>query len=261
MTMSASNSLRRERIREYLMQNRSAAVADLGAHLDASEATIRRDIQVLVKEPGFRRIKGGIGIEDSTAELSVHQRGHIMAERKRVIGRTAAELVQDGESVFLGSGSTIIEVARCLADRRDLTVITNSLPVVALLADKPRINLVVAGGALRRPEQSLIGHIVEKTLSELRADKVIMGIQGIHPEHGLTNEFLPEAVLDRYLVDFAPQLVIAADSSKLGKIKASFVGKIEDVDILVTDDDADPAVLAELSRRGVRTVVAEGAPR
>ena len=80
------------------------------------------------------------------------------------------------------------------------------------------------------------------------------------PEHGLTNEFRPEAVLDRYLVHFAPQLVIAADSSKLGKIKASFVGKIEDVDILVTDDDADPAILAELSRRGVRTVVAEGAP-
>jgi DeoR/GlpR family transcriptional regulator of sugar metabolism len=255
-TVSVSNELRREKIREYLMQNRAAGVRDLGAALDASEATIRRDIQALVREPGFRRLRGGIGIEESSAELSVSQRGHLMAERKRTIGRAAAALVGDGESVFIGSGSTMVEVARALADRPSLTVITNSLPVIALFSENPRVNLVVAGGALRRPEQSLIGHLVEKALAELRADRVIMGIQGIHPEHGLTNEFLPEAVLDRSLVHFAPELVIAADSSKLGKIRASSVGGIEDVDVLVTDDGADPALLAALETRGVRIVIA-----
>lgn len=243
------------------MKNRNAGVRDLGAELHASEATIRRDIQILLREQGFRRIRGGIGIEESTGDLSVLQRGHLMAERKRLIGRKTAELVRDGEVVFIGSGSTTMEVARALGRHTDLTVITNSLPVVMILADNPRVNLVVAGGALRRPEQSLIGHIVEKALSELRADKVIMGIQGIHPEHGLTNEFLPEAVLDRYLVHFAPQLCIVADSSKLGKTKASFVGSIDDIDVLVTDDAADPGVLAALSERGVQTVIAgkEGA--
>jgi DeoR/GlpR family transcriptional regulator of sugar metabolism len=242
------------------MRNRSAGVSDLGAELKASEATIRRDIQILLREPGFRRIRGGIGIEESTAELSVLQRGHLMADRKRLIGRKTAELVQDGEVIFIGSGSTTIEVARALSNHKDLTVISNSIPVVMILADNPRVNLVVAGGAFRRPEQSLIGHIVEMALSELRADKVIMGIQGIHPEHGLTNEFLPEAVLDRYLVHFAPHLCIAADSSKLGKIKASLVGSIEDVDVLVTDDAADPAMLAALADRGVRAVLAGRPP-
>ena len=238
------------------MRSRSAGVRDLGEALSASEATIRRDIQALLREPGFRRIRGGIGIEESTGELSVLQRGHIMAERKRLIGKRMAGLVKDGEVVFIGSGSTTMEVARALAGHNDLTVIPNSLPVVSILADNPRVNLVVAGGALRRPEQSLIGHIVEKALSELRADTVIMGIQGIHPQHGLTNEFLPEAVLDRYLVHFAPQLCIVADSSKLGKIKASFVGEIDDVDVLVTDDAADPALLAAFADKGVRTVLA-----
>jgi len=256
--MSVTNASRRERIREYLMRTHGASVQDLGNQLQASEATIRRDIQILVKEPGFKRVRGGIGLDESKSELSVLQRGHLMRESKRIIGETAAEMVHDGEVIFLGSGSTTIEVARHLADRRDLTVITNSLPIINVLVDNPRINIVVAGGAMRRPELSFIGHIVEKALNELRADKVIMGIQGVHPEHGLTNEFLPEAILDRFLVRFAPQLVIVADSSKVGKIKASFVGNIEDIGILITDADADPALLSQITSRGVQTVIAHG---
>jgi DeoR/GlpR family transcriptional regulator of sugar metabolism len=255
--MSVTNESRREKIREYLLRNRNAGVKDLCAYLDASEATIRRDILALAGEAGFRRMRGGIGLDETKPELSVVQRGHLMADKKRAIGRKAAELVRDGEVVFLGSGSTTVEVAKGLAAHKSLTVITNSLPIITTLMDNPRIELVVAGGALRRPELSLIGHLVEKSLSELRADKVIIGIQGLHPEHGLTNEFLPEAVLDRYLVHFAPQLFLVADSSKLGKIKASFVGNIKDIHVLITDCAADPHILSQLEAQGVRIVVAD----
>jgi DeoR/GlpR family transcriptional regulator of sugar metabolism len=86
---------------------------------------------------------------------------------------------------------------------------------------------------------------------------VIIGIQGIHAESGLTNEFLPEAVLDRVLVAFAPQLIIVADSSKIGKIKASAVGKIEDIGILVTDPSFDAGMLEGLQSRNIRVVLAE----
>jgi DeoR/GlpR family transcriptional regulator of sugar metabolism len=255
--MSVTNELRREKIREYLLRNRSAEVRDLSRDLGASEATIRRDLSALLGESGFKRIRGGIGIDETKAELSVAQRGYLQADRKRLIGKKAAELVHDGEVIFLGTGSTTIEVAKNLTGHRNLTVITNSLPIITTLVDSPGIALVVTGGALRRPELSFIGHIVEKALAELRADKVIIGIQGIHPERGLTNEFLPEAILDRVLVRFAPQLVIVADSSKLGKIKASFVGGIEDIGMLVTDSSIDATVLGELEKRGVNVMLAE----
>jgi DeoR family transcriptional regulator of aga operon len=259
--MSSANRIRRDKIIEYLMQHRSAAVKDLGNYLNTSEATIRRDLRGLAREVAYRRTRGGIALDETHTELSVVQRGHVQADRKRLIGNRAAQLVSDGEVIFLGSGSTTIEVARSLGGHRDLTVITNSLPVINILADNPRVSLVVAGGALRRDELSFIGHIVEKALMELRADIVIMGIHAIHTEHGLTNEYLPEAIVDRFLVQYAPRLVIVADSTKLGKTRASYVGAIEDIDTLVTDAGISPEMKAEIERRGAKVVIAgeEGA--
>lgn len=255
--VSVANERRRTAIREYLLKNGNAEVSKLSQHFDASEATIRRDILALLKENGFKRFRGGIGVDDTKSEPSLAQRSYLQPDKKRLIGKKAAELVHDGEAIFLGTGSTTLEVAKNLTMRRNLTVITNSFPVITTLVESPGVDLVVTGGALRRPELSFIGHIVEKALSELRADKVIIGIQGIHPESGLTNEFLPEAMLDRVLVTFAPQLIIAADSSKIGKIKASAVGRIEDIGILVTDPSIDPDIMEDLRRHGVRVMLAE----
>ena len=255
--MSVTNDQRRAAIREYLLRNGRAEVGGLSRDFNASEATIRRDILVLLKENGFKKLRGGIGVDDTKAEPSFAQRSYLQSDKKRRIGKKAAELVHDGEAIFLGTGSTALEVAKNLTTRRNLTVITNSFPVITTLVDSPGVDLVVTGGALRRPELSFIGHIVEKALSELRADKVIIGIQGIHPESGLTNEFLPEAMLDRVLVTFAPQLIIVADSSKMGKIKASAVGRIEDIGVLVTDPSIDAGFLEDLHRHSVRVLLAE----
>jgi len=255
--MSITNERRRAAIREHLLRNGSAEVGWLGRHFNASDATIRRDILALLKEHGFKKLRGGIGVDDTKAEPSFAQRSYLQSDNKRRIGKKAAELVHDGEAIFLGTGSTALEVAKNLTTRRNLTVITNSLPVLTTLVDSPGVDLVLTGGALRRPELSFIGHIVERALAELRADKVIIGIQGIHSESGLTNEFLPEAMLDRVLVTFAPQLIIVADSSKLGKIKASAVGKIEDIGVLVTDPAIDAPILEDLQRHGVRVMLAE----
>ncbi len=257
MRMSTTSRRRRERIREYLLQNRSAEVQDLCQAMDASEATIRRDVLALLSESGFKRTRGGICIDESKTELSVAQRGYLQSDKKKLIGKKAAELIHDGEVIFLGTGSTTIEVARNLTGHHNLTVITNSLPIISTLVDCPGVDLVVTGGAVRRPELSFIGHIVEKALSELRADKVIIGIQGIHPERGLTNEYLPEAILDRVLVRFAPQLIIVADSSKMGKIRASFVGGIGDIGVLVTDSEVDRTILDRLSAQGVQVLLAD----
>jgi len=108
------------------------------------------------------KFSGGIGVDDTNTETSFTQRSYMQSDKKRRIGKKAAELVHNGEAIFLGTGSTALEVAKNLTTRRNLTVITSSLPVITTLVDSPGVDLVVTGGALRRPELSFIGHIVEK---------------------------------------------------------------------------------------------------
>jgi DeoR/GlpR family transcriptional regulator of sugar metabolism len=113
---------------------------------------------------------------------------------KECIGRATAALVSDGDSVFIGSGSTTAHVARNLVDRRNLTVVTNALNVATELAAAEGVTVVVTGGIMRASELSLVGHIAEQSLREVRVDKVIMGMRAISLEAGLTNDYLPEVI-------------------------------------------------------------------
>jgi DeoR/GlpR family transcriptional regulator of sugar metabolism len=123
--------------------------------------------------------------------------------------------------------------------------------MVSLLCSLPP-----TGGFLRHSELSLIGHFVEKALADLRADKVVIGIHGIHLQEGLTNDYLPEAMSDRAIIRFAKTVMVLADSSKLGKLKASFVAELDAVSEVVTDHGAPADFVAALESRGIRVTLA-----
>jgi DeoR family transcriptional regulator of aga operon/DeoR family fructose operon transcriptional repressor len=256
--MSLLKSDRLTRIREYVSLNGSATVAELCNLLGVSQATVRRDLDELSTRNLLQRTFGGVTTPSlTTAEPPVFQRRNINAEQKRMIGRLAASMVNNGETVFLGSGSTTLEVARSIKQKRNVTVITNSLPIANLLSDAADVKVIVAGGFLRQTELSMIGHTVEHSLSELRADKVIMGIQGVHVEHGLTNDYLPETKTDRAIVRFAPVVIVVADHSKFGQIKSSFVAELSAVDTIVTDSEAPEDIVLQIRARGIRIEVAD----
>jgi DeoR/GlpR family transcriptional regulator of sugar metabolism len=205
----------------------------------------------------LQRTFGGVTIPSlTTVEPSVFQRRSMNAEEKRMISELAASMVNNGETVFLGSGSTTLEVARALKQKQNVTVITNSLPIVNLLADSVEVKVIVTGGFLRQAELSMIGHLVEHSLSELRADKVIMGIQGVHPEHGLTNDYLPETKTDRAIIRFAPVVIIVADYSKFGQIKSSFVAELSAAHTIITDSRAPKDMVEQILAKGIRIEVA-----
>jgi DeoR/GlpR family transcriptional regulator of sugar metabolism len=255
---STITNQRLEKITEYIAKSGRASIAELGDLLKVSQGTIRRDIDKLSNVGTVIRLHGGAAWpETPKLEPPIYQRGSVNFAEKQKIGKKASELIQEGETVFLGSGSTVIELAKNLRTRKGLTVITNSLPVLNTLSDCPDINVIVTGGFLRHSELSFIGHFVEKSLAELRADKVVIGIHGIHLEHGLTNDFLPEAMSDRAIIRFSKTVVIVADSTKLGKVKPSFVAELAAVSEIVTDRGAPADFVAELNRRGIRVTIAE----
>ena len=249
---------RQQRILQAVRENGHITVAELSRHCQISAVTIRRDLRELAAQGLLRRSHGGalLAIPESP-EAPVIQRMGSQADIKGLIGRAAAALVADGESVFLGSGSTTAYVARYLAQRRSLNVVTNALNIASELAGAAGVTVVVTGGMLRASELSLIGHIAEQSLREVRVDKVIIGMRAISLEKGLTNDYLPEVMTDRAIISMAPQLILVADHTKFGQVAAAYVAPVERVTTLVTDNGTDPQILARLQELGIRVIVAE----
>ncbi len=250
---------RQYRIVQQVHEKGKISVKDLCNSLHVSPATIRRDIDELTSKGVVKRTHGGIVLPDIREfDPPVLQRRYLQTEEKRKIAREAAKLVNDGETIFLGNGSTVLEVAEQLQEKKNLTVITNSFPIIHLLLEKPNINIITTGGFLRQPELSLIGHFVENSLKELRADKVIMSFQGIHLQHGLTNNSVMEADTDRAICNLSSQVIVVADHTKCNKTRASFVADIKKINILIIDNNTPPDFIKELRKLDIEVIIANG---
>jgi DeoR/GlpR family transcriptional regulator of sugar metabolism len=249
---------RQQRILEAGEDSRQVTVVELSHRFDVSEVTIRRDLRELAAQGVLRRAHGGaVASIPAPPEPPVVQR-MIQAENcKECIGRAAATLVSDGDSVFIGSGSTTTFVAQHLVNHTDLTVVTNALTIATELAAAEGVTLVVTGGMMRASELSLVGHITEQALREVRVDKVIMGMRAISLQAGMTNDYLPEVMTDRTIIEMAPELILVADHTKFGKIASAYVAPVERVTTLVTDIGIDPETLTHLRHMGIRVIVAD----
>jgi DeoR/GlpR family transcriptional regulator of sugar metabolism len=257
------NSLLKEErqrlILEALQENKKVGVQDLSRRFGTSEVTIRRDLQELASSGMLRRAhRGAILVNPAPPEPPVVHRMALGQQEKEAIACQASELVCDGDSIFIGSGSTTAYLARHLVGRKQLTVVTNALNIAADLAlANENITTVVTGGVVRSDELSLLGHIVELTLPEMRVEKIFMGMQAISIEGGLTTDHLPEVATARKVFDMAPELIVLADHSKLNTLAAAFIAPVTRMTTLVTDAGADAPFLARLEGLGIRVIIAE----
>jgi DeoR/GlpR family transcriptional regulator of sugar metabolism len=258
--MASFNSLSSfERQRELIRLVRRTgrlSVAQICEQFCISEATARRDLEALSEQGIIQRVHGGaILVHLAPPEEPVLRRSHEQENEKESIGRAAAALIQDGETVLLSSGTTVLQVAQQLVNR-NITVITNSLPVINLMSEKENITLITLGGMLRASELSFIGHITEQAVSEVRADKVILGIRAISLDQGLTNDYLPETLTDRALLKAGRENIIVADHTKCGVMSTAFVAPLTVVNMLVTDKQTDTEFIESLRAQGIEVIVA-----
>ncbi len=246
---------RRQQIIRFLQTQKRSTVDELIRHFRVSPATIRRDLDALEKQGKIRRFRGGAMLGQAPPELPALQRAKEQAEEKARIGKAAAQLVEDGDTIFLGSGTTVLEVARHLHGKEGLTVITNSLLVVNELAHDEAIETIVIGGMLRHSELSMIGHIAEQALREVRANKVFMGIRAIDLKNGLTNDYLPETLTDRAILNIGAQTIILADHTKCGVVSTAYLAPLSAVDVLITDDKTDKDFIEALRQRNIEVII------
>lgn len=252
---SVSSIERLDRIAAYIDEHELVSVAELCAHFDVSEATIRRDLDVLSEQNRVQRIHGGAKKNLSAPpEPPVLQRSNEQAQEKARIGKAVVSMIQEGETVFIGSGSTALEVAKNLDRFTKLTVISNSLLVINELIRHPSIEIISLGGVIRKTERSFIGHLTEQSLSQLRADRVIIGIHAIDVNNGLTNDYLEETITDRTILRSGQQVIVVADHTKCGRVSKAYVAAVEIVDIFVTGVETPEEFAASLTEKGIRVI-------
>lgn len=240
---------------DLIEQRQRITVTEIVQQFAVSEATARRDLEALASQGKVQRVHGGaIALETPPPELPILERKNEQENEKARIGRKAAELVLPGETIFLGSGTTVLEIARALRERTGLTILTNSLPVLNTLSGTEN-TIICLGGMLRPSELSFIGHITEQALAEVRADKVFMGTRAISLE-GLTHEYLPETMTDRAILRAGRRIIIVADHTKFGRATTVLLAPLEKIHTLVTDHQADPEFIHTLRENNIHIILA-----
>ncbi|MEV7415874.1 DeoR/GlpR family DNA-binding transcription regulator [Streptomyces sp. NPDC089919] len=229
--------------------------------LGVSAATIRRDFDELADQQLLVRTRGGAVPHGVSYELPLRYRGSRQAAEKQRIAAAVAELIVPGEVVGLTGGTTTTEAARALAARPDLangspalTVVTNALNIAAELAIRPQFKIVVTGGVARPQTYELIGPLADGVLGQITLDTALLGVNAFDPEHGTAAHDQDEAAINRLLCERARRVVVATDSSKLGRRAFASICPTEQVDVLVTDAGVDPQTAERFRAAGVEVV-------
>ncbi|MBN1639942.1 MAG: DeoR/GlpR transcriptional regulator [Anaerolineae bacterium] len=241
---------RRRRIADIIRAQGSVRVPELCLQLDASESTIRRDLQYLERQGILERSYGGATAIGETARQARAPR----TEEEARIGEATADLIVPGETVYIGPGTTPLAVAHAVARIPDLTVVTNALNVAAHLVEHAAYPVIVIGGQVERRDTSLHGHLAELALRELRADRAIIGVGGIHLPDGLTADALAGAQLLRAAIEMAARVTVVATADRWGHVGPAFLAPLEAIDTIVTSIDAPPAMVWDLTELGIHIV-------
>lgn len=223
----------------------------------SSEVTIRRDLRALEKGNLISRRHGGAVMPGGiTHELPYVQKTLVATDEKAAIAALAASMVQEGDAILLGAGSTTQAMAQRLASFRDLTVVTNSLLVAQELASSS-VEVIVTGGSLRGSTFALVGAATERSLADLRLHRAFISGNGVSVQHGLSTPNMQVASSDRAIVRAASETVVLADHTKLGTDTMCRTVATNDIDHLVTDWNADAQIVRSLRDSGVVVHVAE----
>ncbi|MER5809447.1 DeoR/GlpR family DNA-binding transcription regulator [Streptomyces sp. NPDC002033] len=256
---------RRQLILEMVRANGAVSLRELARVVQTSEVTVRRDVRALEAEGLLDRRHGGAVLPGGfTRESGFPQKSHLATAEKTAIADVAAGLVEEGEAVVVGAGTTTQELARRLARVPGLTVVTNSLLVAQALAHANRVEVVMTGGTLRGSNYALVGSGAEQSLQGLRVSRAFLSGSGLTAERGLSTSNMLSASVDRALVQAAAEVVVLADHTKLGTDTMFQTVPTDVMTRLVTDeppphDDRAATELQALADQGVQITVAGAA--
>lgn len=240
------------KIQKVLEEQQTVKVTDLSLEFDVSENTIRRDLMELEDAGICFRTKGGAGLLQSLVSGAVFSRrleNH--RDEKKMIAHTAAEMVRNGDTIFLDSGTTAYELALKLREKEHLTVITPSLEAANVLTGIPTLTLIVSGGIVQDSSRSMTGPPAEAFFETVHADILFLVVKGLSIEGGLTDHTMPDASVKRKMIAGAERVVVMADHTKLGRTALSKVADLDVMDALIISVELNKEIFKRLEELGV----------
>lgn len=246
---------RRKQILTALEEAGQLSVIELSARFDVSEVTIRQDLQALSEQGLLLRTRGGALSTNTLPEFSFDVRQQQQAAEKTRIGQAAARLITPGDTIILDASTTAQAIIPFIKTIPELIVITNSLKLAISLLDAPQIQVILPGGNLRRESISLVGHPQDDMLKSIHVQLGFFGARGVSVPEGLTDVNLDEVAMKRAMVKQCRRVVGVADSRKWGNVAAATFAPLEQIDTLITDNNAPLHLVEQLRQQGITVTV------
>lgn len=256
VTFPLSQPERFSRIETSIQAQTRVTVEQLSRALKVSPVTIRADLTELERRGRLVRIHGGAMAANKAAhELDFEYRAQIQHAAKTAIGQYAASLVRDGDSIFLDASTTALELARHVSDRRELTVITNSLRSAEELVTYPNLTVIMPGGIVRREAFSLVGMWSADLIQQFNIGRAFMGARGFTLKEGLTDVNPDEVALKRAIVNVAHEVVALIDHTKWDQVALASFCSVEQFSTIITDKLAPRPMVDEAKARGLQVIL------
>ena len=249
---------RHEKILAKLNEKGKVEVPDLSESLNVSEVTIRKDLRIL-EDKGllFRTHGGATKTNPYTSEKPVQEKEFVNITEKNSIAKEAVKLIGDNDSIILGSGTSILAMARCLDPEHPLNVITSAINVSMELAQHENIEILQLGGHLRHSSTSVVGSYAESFLDNITCGMYFLGVDGIDLDFGITTTNLGEASLNQKCIEVAQVTVVLADSSKFGKRGFGRICNLDQIQHIITDGGVSTEIVQELENRGIKVSIVD----
>ncbi|MBW9173678.1 DeoR/GlpR family DNA-binding transcription regulator [Clostridium estertheticum] len=248
---------RKSKILDSLNKYGKVKVCDLSQQYEVSEVTIRRDLQELEEDKMIKRVHGGAVLNGNTKfEPTFSEKIDKFYDEKESIGKLAASIIVNGDTIALDAGTTTISIARQIT-AKNITVLTNSVDVAYELAKKKDVEVIITGGTLRWETRAMVGPVADDALKNFRVDKVFIGTNGICVSNGLTTPNIIEANTKREMMKIADQTIVVCDHTKFGTVYFAKIVNLDSVDIIVTDNQIDNNIIEEFEEKGVKIMKAK----
>lgn len=258
-TLSLTPDERQERIIALLVERQRLPVAGLAEIFATSEDSIRRDLRALAAAGRIRRVHGAV-LPALAPLASFDRRSETGVAAKDAIARAVVPLLGNRRTLLIDGGTTTLAIAAALPEGRGFRILTTSIPVALALADRPDIQVVVAGGSFDPESRTTVGAAAVEAVRRFRPDVCLLGLCSIAPEAGVTSVGYEEAQVKRAMIEAAAETIAVATADKIGAVSPHFVAPAAAVQRLVTDAAPAPALAAALAAEGIELVVSEARP-